>query len=101
MNSNLIVIWSFQQQSTYLKIVIQSFLKPFYKSSLILIGIFVSLIGAGFAAFIQQGNLRDEMIGNMFESLEGYNQDDMVRKFWDKVQVIHQCCGVTDYKEYK
>ena len=41
------------------------------------------------------------MIGNMFESLEGYNQDDMVRKFWDKVQVIHQCCGVTDYKEYK
>jgi len=78
-----------------------TFILGYCISGVIFIGTIFALAGAGIAAFIQQGNLNDDLKTSMVTSLDQYNQDSMVRNYWNNLQQNYQCCGVTDYKDWE
>lgn len=75
------------------------FLIGYGVSGVIFIGTIFAFVGAGIAASVQQGNLRDDLKTNMNQSLYNYKQEPDSRNYWN-FQQGSQCCGVADYKDW-
>jgi len=73
-----------------------------YTYAAILIIILLAEIGAGIAAFVLKGDLRNEVEKNMKKGLENYGKEGHggVNGTWDLVQRDLKCCGVSNYTDW-
>ena len=60
-------------------------------------------IGAGIAAFAVKGDLNNVIKDNMNKGMTNYEEDGFkgVTETWDYVQNQFECCGVTDWNDWK
>jgi ABC-type transport system involved in multi-copper enzyme maturation permease subunit len=74
-----------------------------YTYGLLLCVILIAQIGAGIAAFAVKGDLNNVIKDNMNKGLTNYGKEGFngVTETWDAVQNEFNCCGVTDWNDWK